>query len=141
MNIRRPQERLADCCWLARFVDKARLFISEELPKDYVPFFCDRRAMDGTFLRFFRLSKETFVEAVGSSDGDDRLVEKWFLAQPAVTRERIDKWNNLAPEIGRPGKLGCEVLEWAKEHVYTSSANPEGASAFEVMDLDEGRVL
>jgi hypothetical protein len=141
MNIRRPQERLAECCWLPRFVDKARLFISGELPEDYAPFFCDRRAMDGTFLRFCKLSKETFVEAVRSSGGDDQLVEKWFLAQPAVTKERIDKWNKLAPDIGRPGQPGYDILEWAKDHVYTSYLNPEGASAFELMDLDEGRHL
>jgi Domain of unknown function (DUF5069) len=141
MNIRRPQEKLGDCCWLARIVDKVRLFISGGLPEDYAPFFCDRRAMDGIFLRFFGLSKEVLVEAVRQSDGDDRIVEEWFLAQRGVSRDRIEKWNELAPNIGRPGYPGHQILEWAKEHVYTSYPNPAEASAFEVMDLDEGRHL
>ncbi len=141
MQLRRPSDKLAGVVWLARFTDKARAFLDGTIPPEYAAQFCGPEAMDGTFLRVFRLTKEAFVEAVRASAGNDESVAEWFRAQPSVSEAKIETWNASAPHFGRPGQPGRETLVWAREHVYPEVKGAESASAFEVMDLDEGRAL
>jgi hypothetical protein len=97
MKLRRPTDRLADVCWLPRFIDKARAKLDGTLPDEYIRRFGDSKGMDGTFLRFFGLTKEAFVEAVRTSDGSDLRVAKWFYAQPGVSDQKVEEWNAIAP--------------------------------------------
>ena len=137
--MRRPSERLAGVCWLARFVDKARQILDGTLPKEYAERFCDRRGMDGAFLRRFGITKEGLMHAVRDSKNDDELVAKWFLAQPGVTAQKIQEWNRDAPLFGKPGHPGHEVFQWAMKHVYADAPYTGVESVFEVIDADEAR--
>ena len=137
MKLRRPSARLADVCWLPRFIDKARAHLDGTLPPEYVPRFGDSKGIDGVFLRHFNLEKDKFVEAVRASAGSDIAVAKWFYAQPAVTDARVNEWNRTAPEIGRPGQFGHEMLQFATQRIYKDAPYSGVESVFEVIEADE----
>lgn len=50
-NIRSPYEKLAGCYHLARFTDKIRLHLANELPEDYQFAFCHKKGVDGTNIK------------------------------------------------------------------------------------------
>jgi hypothetical protein len=137
MKLRRPTERLADVCWLPRFIDKARAYLDGTLTDEYRRRFGSSRGMDGAFLRHFELTKEAFLDAVRGSNGSDIAVAKWFYAQPSATDKKVEEWNALAPELGKPGQSGYEVLQWAMEHIYKGSAYSGTESIFDVIEGDE----
>jgi hypothetical protein len=137
MQLRRPTARLADVCWLPRFIDKARAHLEGTLPPEYSKRFCSPKGMDGSFLRHFDLTKDAFVEAVRASNGSDIAVAKWFYAQPGVTDAKVNDWNRIAPEFGRPGQPGHEVFHWAMQNIYKESPYTGAESIFEVIEADE----
>ena len=139
MKLRAPADRLVDTCWLPRFVDKARLSLAGELPKDYADRFCDRRSIDGVFLHHFELNRESIIEAVRVSEKDDARMGEWFLTQPGVTAATISSWNQLGPLIGKPGQRGHEIFRSAIKERYPDAPYTGVESAFEVIDADEGR--
>ena len=139
MKLRRPSARLADVCWLPRFIDKARSVLDGTLPPEYLERFGDRRGMDGAFLRFFRLEKDAFVEGVRKSNGSDAAVAKWFYAQPGVTDEKVNDWNRLAPEFGKPGEPGFEAFQSVMRSMYKDAPYSGVESIFEVIEADESR--
>lgn len=137
MQLRRPSARLADVCWLPRFIDKARAHLDGTLPPEYARRFGDSKGMDGAFLRHFGLTKEAFVEAVRASNGSDIAAAKWFYAQPGVTDAKVNEWNRTAPEFGRPGQPGNEVFQWAMQNIYKGAPYTGVESIFEVIEADE----
>ena len=139
MQLRRPSARLVDVCWLPRFIDKARAHLDGTLPPEYARRFGDSKGIDGVFLRHFGLKKEAFVEAVRASNGSDIAVAKWFYHQPDVTDEKVNEWNRTAPEIGRPGQLGHELLQFATQKIYKDAPYSGVESVFEVIEADESQ--
>ena len=137
MQLRRPSARLADVCWLPRFIDKARAMLDGTLPPEYLERFGDRRGMDGAFLRFFRLKKEAFVEAVRASNGSDIAVAKWFYAHPGVTDGKVEEWNRIAPDFGKPGEPGFEAFQSMMVNIYKDAPYSGVESVFEVIEADE----
>lgn len=137
MELRRPTARLADVCWLPRFIDKARAHLDGTLPPQYARRFGDSKGIDGVFLRHFELTKEAFVDAVRASNGSDIRMAKWFYAQPGVTDAKVNEWNRTAPEIGRPGNAGYEVFQWAVQNIYKDAPYTGVESVFEVIEADE----
>ena len=137
MKLRRPSARLADVCWLPRFIDKARAHLDGTLPPEYARRFGDSKGIDGTFLRHFGITKEAFVDAVRASNGSDIATAKWFYAQPGVTDEKVNEWNRIAPEFGRLGKPGHEMFHWAMQNIYKDTPYSGVESIFEVIDADE----
>jgi len=139
MQLRRPSEKMADVCWLPRFIDKARAFLNGTLPETYGLRLGDSHAVDGVFLRHFGLTKQQVLEAVRVSAGNGDQVAEWFAAQPGVTAEKISDWNQLAPNIGRPGHLGHELFKKMVTEVYAGAPYTGVESVFEVIEADEGR--
>ena len=137
VQLRRPDACLADVCWLPRFIDKARAMLDGTLPSEYLERFGDRRGVDGAFLRFFRLKKDAFVEAVRASNGRDLDVANWFNAQPRVTADKVAEWNRIAPEFGKPGQPGFEAFRSIMQNVYQDTRYTGVESIFEVIDADE----
>ena len=137
MKLRRPSARLADVCWLPRFIDKACAHLDGTLPPEYARRFGDSKGIDGAFLRHFGLTKEAFVDAVRRSNGSDIAVAKWFYAQPGVTDAKVNEWNRTAPEIGRPGHFGHELLQFATKKIYKDAPYTGVESVFEVIEADE----
>lgn len=139
MQLRRPRERLADVCWLPRFIDKARAYLNDSLPPEYRKRFCSPKGMDGNFLRHFDITRDAFVEAVRASNGSDIAVAKWFYRQPSVTDDKVNEWNRVAPEFGRLGAPGHEMFQWAMQNIYKESPYTGVESIFEVIEADETR--
>ncbi len=136
MRLRLPSEQLAGCCWLPRFLDKARALRDGSLPWIYRRGFTSRLGLDGVFLRSFRLTGEEFVAAVRSATDDDG-VAAWFLAQPGVSAERIAKWNTFAPNLGRKGHPMHLALVCVKPVIYPGLVGVKVDSFFELIARDE----
>lgn len=141
MKLRRPSTRLADVCWLPRFIDKARAHLDGTLAPEYARRFGDSKGIDGLFLRHFSLGKDAFVEAVHASAGSDIAVAKWFYGQPGVTDVKVNEWNRTAPEIGRPGQFGHELLQFATQRIYKDAPYSGVESVFEVIEADEAQPI
>ena len=136
MQLPRPQDQLAGCVWLPRFAEKARRFLAQQLPLTYRVAFGSRLGIDGAFLRHFSLTVDQFLAAVRQS-ADNEALAKWFLALPAVTSERIAKWNRRATLLGvkgHPGYLTRHLIKWV---FYPKSVMDPVNSLFEAIEQDE----
>lgn len=131
-----PRAELAGCCWLPRFVAKARQWQDGKLSAEYAARFCDHDSVDDHFLRFFEWSGAGLVDAAIRLRVDAELAA-WFCAQPGIDAARIAAWNELAENLGRPGfpmaaRL-AEVLPGAYRHL-----DPAGVdSIFALLEADE----
>lgn len=137
MKLRRPQERIAGCCWLPRFADKARLYLGGQLPTLYRLAFGSPLGMDGYFLRHFRLSKRRLLAGVRQSATDDDLAQ-WFLDLPGVNSQRIEEWNTIASNLGARGHPGYCTRHLVKWVLYPKSIRQPVRSLFEAIEQDEG---
>ncbi len=139
LNLRPPWDRsVADCMWLARFIDKARLQATGRLTADFEPFFGHRLATDGTFLAHFGFTLEEAMSALRNGSSDTEM-GTWFLERPGVTAERITAWNTLGPKLGRPGQVMERAFRFAQRKYYGGAlADPRVVSVFSGIAWDEG---
>ncbi|MFT3869955.1 MAG: DUF5069 domain-containing protein [Nibricoccus sp.] len=135
---RRPTNKLAGCMWLARLTKKIRLHLAGELDASFHMPFCHPLATDGVFFKHFELTKDEIIQAVQSSNGDDEKVASWFLGRSADVSEKIASWNQVAPQIGRPGFPGERILAFAKKNVYKGPDDSRLDSIFLLLAADEG---
>ena len=131
MKLRRPTEKLAECVWLPRFMDKVRHHSAGTLDPDYRRPFCHPLATDGVFLSHFQIEKDEIISVIENSAGDDDTVAKWFEARTQYTPERVAAWNELAPNIGKGGYPVRTGFLWVLRHYYNGTApDPRVDSAF-----------
>lgn len=135
VSLRRPQARLADCCWLPRIIDKMRAYEAGQLPWTYRLALGHRMGIDGSFLRHFRLTTAEFLAAVHGQD--DAAIERWFRTRPDVTPARIAAWNQRAPTLGAKGHPGYAVRQCVKWFLYPKSVLKPVGSLFEAIEQDE----
>jgi hypothetical protein len=135
-TIRLPAERLADCCWLPRIIDKTRSFLAGELPFTYRLAFGSPIGVDGYFLRHFRISRGGFIRAVRAA-GNDEDVGKWFLAQPNVNSDQIARWNRDAPQLGAKGQAGRAVFLAVRWLLYPRDFRSPSKNMFAAIEQDE----
>jgi Domain of unknown function (DUF5069) len=133
---RLPTERLADCCWLPRFVDKARALLAGELPFLYRTAFGSVVGVDGHFLRHFQIARTDFVRSVRTA-ADDEAVATWFLGQPHVNRDTIEAWNGLAPTLGAVGHPGRGVFLAVRWFLYPKDFRNPSKCMFAAIEQDE----
>lgn len=133
--LRLPTETLAGCVFLPRFLDKLRAHAAGLLPRDYLIAFGHPRGMDGHFFQHFRFEKDAVIAALTALP--DETAAAWFLAQPGVTPASIAAWNELAPQIGRPGQPGHRELQWMLRRVFGDAIPPQVSSSFEAILWDE----
>ena len=137
MRLRRPQEEIAGCCWLARIVDKVRPLKQGDFPLLYRLSLGSPFGIDGFFLRHFKIPFPPFREAVLQTRNDENLAQ-WFLSQPNVNATTIAKWNEYGPKLGTPGyppgPLLRHVIKWV---VYSKSIRWPVNSLFEMIEQDE----
>lgn len=136
MKLRRPQETLANCCWLARMTDKVRASQQGNLPLLYRLSLGSPIGIDGYFLRHFRLSFRQFRKAVIEIRTDQDL-EQWFLGQPGVNASTISRWNDFAPKLGTPGYPVSFVRHLIQWFVYPKSIKDPVNSLFKMIEQDE----
>jgi hypothetical protein len=136
--LRRPTDKLADCVWLPRLVDKARLYLRGALAEAFVQPFCHPLATDGLFLKHFALDKESLLAAVTAA-ADDVALAAWFTSQPQVTAHSIALWNELAPNLGKDGYPMRRAFLWAlKRYAADRPIDPRVDCIFAAIALDEG---
>ena len=139
LKLRRSTDRLANCVWLPRFIDKCRQHKAGTLHPDFALPFCHAKATDGVFLSHFGLTAESICQAIEESSGDDSKVVSWFLQQPGCSPEKIAAWNNLAPNLGKEGYPVEKGFQWAKKHWYGGEQiDPRVVSVFTGIAFDEG---
>lgn len=134
MTLPSPREKLAGCVWLPRILAKARLIRNGALEAAYASRFCHPTGVDGQFISFFQLTKEDLLVA---GTGTDDEVAAWFTSRAAGSGSRIQEWNQMATNLGRPGFPMAERLPVALATVYghLKDRNPE--TVFEVLEADE----
>lgn len=135
--LRRPLDTLAGCVWLPRFIDKARLNFAGALPADYQRAFCSPLGIDGLFLAHFSLDREQTLAAI-RREPSDAAVGQWFVAGLAEPPRMIQAWNELAPNIGKPGYPGHRTFCWGLKHIYGGCTDPRVDSGFNAIAWDEG---
>lgn len=139
MQLRRPTDRLAGCVWFARLVDKARHHLAGSLAHDFVRPFCHPLATDGVFLDHFGIKKIEFLGVVADSNGSDEFVAEWFRRRAQLTPEKVDGWNEMAPNIGKEGFPVRRGFLWVLKEYYGGGApDPRVDSAFTAIAYDEG---
>ncbi len=138
MKLSSPRAKLADCMWLARIWSKAKLLASNELPLSYEPFFCHPKGVDGQFLNFFAVDRD---QIVGIAQLSAQEVENWFLGLPRVDSSRIEKWNHVAENLGRPGFPMHEQFKkgLATSYSHVAQSNPE--TIFDVLEADDRQAI
>ena len=129
-----PTAQWSGCMWLPRIVAKARLLKDGALPADYVARFCHPSGVDGQFIGFFGLNRD---EIIAASEQTDDGVAKWFTSLPGVTGARIEAWNTLAVNLGRPGFPMAERMPIAMATTYEHLRDRVFATVFEVLRADE----
>lgn len=132
MKLPRPSEKLAGCVWLPRILSKARLWQSGALPQDYAANFCQPKGVDGLFLSHFGLSREDILSAAALSD---ERVSEWFLCRSSA--ERVEQWNQIALNLGRPGYPMAERFPVALATTYKHVDSRGLTTVFEVLEADE----
>ena len=137
MKLRRPQDTLAGCMWLPRFIDKARHHVGGTLAPDFERPFCSPMATDGVFFAHFKLTKDEILAAI-EREGSDEAIARWFLQRPDSGEERIRAWNELAPNIGKPGFPAHRTFLWGLKNLYVGCSDPRVDSAFTAIAWDEG---
>lgn len=137
MKLRRPEDKLGGCMWLPRHIDKVRHFLAGTLASDYQRAFCNPLGIDGIFFTHFALTKDDILDRVRRGETDEQIA-MWFCARPESSPERIQAWNELAPNIGRPGFPGDRAFQWGLKHVYGGCVDPRVTSGFTAIAWDEG---
>ncbi len=123
--------------WLPRFIDKARHHFAGTLAPDYQRAFCSALGVDGAFFTHFALVKEDVLATI-QREASDEAIAAWFTARPESNSDRIAAWNDLAPNLGKPGFPGHRTFTWALNKIYAGRPDPRVDSAFTAIAWDEG---
>lgn len=135
MELPGPRVKFAGCVWLARLVAKARLLQAGQLPPAYAERFCSGNGVDRQLLTFFQLSREDVLELAHLADAE---AVQWFAKRTGATPEHIERWNQLAVNLGRPGFPMAERLPVALATTYAHLEAKEISTVFEALEADEG---
>lgn len=136
MKLRRPNDELAGCCWLARMADKVRAAQQGDCPFLYRMSLGSPIGVDGYFLRHFGFTFRQFRNAVIETINDENL-EQWFLNQPGVNSSIISSWNAYGPKLGTPGYPTSHLRHLIKWFVYPKAITQPVNSLFEMIEQDE----
>jgi hypothetical protein len=134
MKLPSPRAQLAGCIWLPRIIAKARLAKAEALAPEYAARFCHPTGVDGQFTSFFRLTKEDLLGVCESSDAE---IAHWFRSLESASDARVDEWNSIAVNLGRPGFPMAERLPIGLSTTYKHLADRKLETVFEVLEADE----
>lgn len=134
MKLPSPRDALDGVVWLPRLLAKARALQAEQLPQEYAARFCDPSGVDGQFLAYFKLDRETIVSWAKREDFDVVLRFREHLARLGTSTQ---EWNHQAVNLGRPGYPMAERLPLALAGTYKHLAGKGLETVFEVLEADE----
>jgi hypothetical protein len=132
-----PREKMAGCIWLPRIIAKARLLHAGKLPTAYADRFCHPTGVDGQFIKFFNLTRPDIMAVANHPDS---FIQAWFLSLDGVDEKRIQQWNELAENLGRPGFPMADRLQLGLATTYSYLQPDQVRTIFDLLDLDEGRL-
>ena len=135
---RSPYDRsVADTMHWGRFIDKVRQHLAGALPEDFVAALGHPHGVDGQFLGHFDLTIELVTEAV--TDHNDEELATWLEESVEDFQTKRTSWNELAPNLGRPGYPMDRILKIAMKRLYKEFDWSPEVGVFALIDLDEGR--
>jgi Domain of unknown function (DUF5069) len=134
MKLPSPYEPLAGCIWLPRLIAKIRLIERGELPPEYEVRVCHPNGVDGQFLTFFGLDRDAMT---AMADWSDEKITVWFTARPAGLPVNIEKWNQIAVNLGRSGFPMADRLPVALATTYKHLESRRLTTVFEILEADE----
>ena len=131
-----PRDQLAGCVWLPRILAKARLLLHGQLPPEYADRFCHSSGIDNQFLSHLGLSRDDILTLAELPDAE---ASEAFLKRIGDHQDRIEKWNHVAINLGRPGYPLAERLPIALATTYQhlSAGKHKFSTVFEVLEVDE----
>lgn len=132
MALPSPREKLAGCFWLPRIIAKARLFHSGQLPAGYAARFGAPDGVDGLFLSFFALKRETILVVC---DHSDDKIAAWFSALPNAAS--VEEWNRIAVNLGRAGFPMADRMQPALSTTYAHLQGRGLETVFALLEADE----
>jgi len=135
MQFPAPREKLAGCVWLPRILAKARQLQAGKLPADYAARFCHPTGVDQQFLAHFGLTREDILSLASRPEAE---VAVWFPATFPVSR--IEGWNHIAVNLGRPGFPLAERFPVARTTTYRHLDSTGLTTIFELLEADEKTV-
>lgn len=136
MKLPSPREQLVGCVWLPRILAKARLLHRGALPEEYEARFCHPTGVDGLFVSHFGLTREDVLSATLLADSE---IPDWLLSR--TSPERIQEWNQIALNLGRPGYPMADRFPVALTTVYKHVDSRGMTTVFEVLEADEADAL
>lgn len=137
LKIPAPRQKLAGCVWLPRILAKAKLLAEGKLPPEYAERFCHPTGIDQQFLNHLELTREQVVALAKLSQNE--AVEA-FLAAIHQDLQRIDRWNQVAENLGRKGFPLEErfPVALATTYKHLAATRQSFSTVFEVIEADEG---
>lgn len=140
LPLRSPRESIADYIILPRLIDKIRLHVSGQLPKEYIEnLLKPGKTLDGRFLAFTGLNREALRKTVISLDTDEAILA-WIEKNAQYhTEDEKREWANWIDSY-RPDA----DLKKYREEIYPELAfqiDVGNISVLDLIDLDEGRML
>jgi hypothetical protein len=132
MKIPSPRDSLAGCVWLPRILTKGHLVLAGSLPPEYAARFCHPTGVDTQFLAHFALTREDILRLAALPESEAMAA---FLSQ--TSPERIQQWNHIAVNLGRPGFPLAERFPVAMATAYKHVGAPEMTTIFELLEADE----
>ena len=110
---------------------KARLHQRGALPADYEVRFCHPTGVDGAFMSHFGLSREDVLSAAELPESE---IPAWLLSHGGP--ERIQEWNRIVVNLGRPGFPMAERFPVALATVYRHIDSRGLTTVFGVLGAD-----
>jgi hypothetical protein len=130
-------QSVADTFHWARFIDKVRQHLVGTLPNEYAKVLGHSHGVDGQFLDHFGLTIELVTKAVDGKT-DTELAE-WLERTMDNYAVKRNSWNELAPNLGKPGFPMDRIVKIAVKRIYKEVIWSPELSVFDIIDIDEGR--
>lgn len=133
---RSPRETMAGWVYLPRFVDKIRLHLAGQLPKDYQENFT--KGFDGAWLKTAGVSAETMIEVVKNSITDGQVAD-WVASHVKKTEAEKKAFADFVLNRGRDDEAMKARLKMRKEEA--GLGNRDDLQTFvDFIDADEKRL-
>lgn len=130
-----PYEKVGGMVYVARSLDKIRLFAAGKLPEEYHPYL--GKGMDGRFIAFLHLEYAKLVERTLKGGSDEEILQWAFENGRSVNKTEIDIWNGFMTKRGLCDD-GSEILEKFKKESGLGDRS-DVVTFFGYYDVDEKR--
>jgi len=130
-----PYEKVGGMVYVARSLDKIRLFAAGNLPPEYHPYL--GKGMDGRLMDFLHIEYARLVERTLQGGSDEEILRWAFENGRMVNKTEIDIWNGFMTKRGLRDEGSAILDKFKKEGGLGNRADVE--TFFEYYEVDEKR--